>query len=119
MGLKTTNYEIKKLGITLPTAYAIIKNVEVHGTIGKALFHIQTSRENTNLQPFEKVYFDFKVNRNESPYITAYRLAKQDEVALKRNPKFDHRKSASEQSEPEFIEVRTPAPFSGWQDDIL
>ena len=25
MGLKTTNYEVKKLGITLPVAYAIIK----------------------------------------------------------------------------------------------
>lgn len=29
MGLKTTNYEVKKLGITLPEAYAVIGKVEL------------------------------------------------------------------------------------------
>ena len=41
MGLQTTNYEVKKLGITLDTAYAIVSKLSVDGTHGQAEFHIQ------------------------------------------------------------------------------
>ena len=77
MGLKTFNYEVKKLGITVPTAYAIIRNMEIHGSKGKAEFIIQSTRETTKTkEPLERFYLDFCVNRNENPYITAYNTAK-------------------------------------------
>lgn len=30
MGLKKTNYEVKDLGITLPTAYAVVRKLDRH-----------------------------------------------------------------------------------------
>lgn len=125
MGLRTTNYEIKKLGITLPTAYAIIKNIEIHGNVGKALFYIQTSRNTTGtLKPLQKIYFDFDVIRTENPYITAYRTAKTARIKIKRNPQahyiIDEKgKRVVDPETPEFVEVAIPGPFTGWEDDIV
>lgn len=77
MGLKTTNYEVKSLGITVPTAYAIIRDMEIKGSKGKAELVIQASREAASeKQPLEKIYVNFSVNRNENPYVTAYNAAK-------------------------------------------
>lgn len=78
MALKTTNYEVKDLGLTLTTAYAIIHRLEVDGENGRAEFYIQNSpRENAlNLKPLERKIVSFKVNRAESPFTTAYNTAK-------------------------------------------
>ena len=49
MGLYKENYESKKLGITLPRAYAYITDFKLKEsggkTYGRAIFAIQTSRE--------------------------------------------------------------------------
>ena len=124
MGLKTTNYEIKKLGITVPTAYAIIKNIEVHGEVGKALFYIQTNRDNTDkMKPLQRVYWDFNVDRNENPYITAYNSAKTYRVKIKNNPnKYmvdENGDRVINPESPETIEIHIPGPFVGWEDDII
>jgi hypothetical protein len=78
MGFKKQNYTIKKTMVTLPEAYAIIKNIYIAGQHGTADFVIQSSRDNSMfLQPLDIVRVNFEVNRNESPYITAYRKAKE------------------------------------------
>ena len=109
MGLKTNNYEVKKLGITLPEAYAIISHLTVSGDSGYAEFAIQSTRDNSlKLQPIEIVRVDFKVDRNESPYITAYRQAKAQREINRFN-------QDTEQMEPVFI----PGFFSNWDNDIV
>lgn len=76
MGLKITNYESKKLGITLPNAYALITELKMANGYGSAEFSIQTSREAAMTLPaIEKVRIDFAVNRNESLMVTAYKKA--------------------------------------------
>ena len=108
MGLKINNYKVKNRGITLPEAYAIINRLTVSGNSGYAEFYIQSSRDNSlKLQPIDTVRVDFKVNRNESPYITAYRQAK----AQKEIRKYNAEKK-------EFETVIENAPFYGWEDDI-
>lgn len=109
MGLKTTNYEIKKLGITIPTAYAIIRNIEIHGSVGKAEFVIQATRDLASTkQPLDKFYLDFPVNRNENPYITAYNKAKGTTEKVKKDKKTKN-----------LIYEYIPNILYGWEDDIL
>lgn len=108
MGFKTKNFEVKKLGIVLPEAYAIISHLAVSGTSGYAEFAIQSSRDNSlKLQPIETVRIDFKVDRNESPYVTAYRKAKSQKEVKRFN-----------QETKEMETVLVGEPFYGWEDDI-
>ena len=108
MGFKTNNYEVKKLGIVLPEAYAIISRLTVSGNSGFAEFAIQSTRDNSlKLQPIETVRVDFKVDRNESPYITAYRQAK----AQKEGVRYNYETHKEEK-------VLINEPFYGWSDDI-
>jgi hypothetical protein len=87
MGFKTTNYTIQKTMITLPEAYALIKNIRIDGKSGVAEFAIQSSRNNSMfLQPVDVVKVFFEVDRNESPYITAYRKAKESKEVFIPNP---------------------------------
>lgn len=107
MGLKTTNYEVKELGMTLPEAYALIQNISVMGETGSADIAIQSTRENAmRLRPIKTVTVTFSINRNESPYITAYKAAT---TAGKI-------KVPSQNGGIETITI--PAPFDGWEDDI-
>lgn len=109
MGFKTNNYEVKKLGITLPEAYAIIKSLTVEGESGFAEFAIQSTRDNSlKMRPVETIRVDFKVNRNESPYITAYRQAKSQKEVRKFN-------SATRLQETVLVNE----PFYDWYDDIV
>ena len=57
MGLYKQNYESKKLGIVLPEAYALIKALHINGEYGRAIFEIQTSRDNC----FEKEPIEWRV----------------------------------------------------------
>lgn len=108
MGLKTTNYEVKELGITLPEAYALIKNINVIGNIGSADIAIQSTRDNAmNLNPIKIVTVRFPIDRNESPYITAYKAA--TTARKEKVPTKDGRTL-------ETIEI--PALFDSWEDDI-
>ena len=109
MGLKTTNYEVKNLGIVLPEAHAIIKDLMVKGQNGYAIFAIQSSRENAekvvagDLSALEEVRVDFDVNRDANDRATAYEKAKGQTVKLSVDMK----------------EILVNEPFYGWQDDIV
>lgn len=109
MALTKTNYEVKDLGITLSMAYAIIHRIEVDGESGVAEFYIQNSpRDNAfNLKPLERKIVRFAVNRDESPFTTAYNEAKGTHKGKRRN---------EETGEIENIDI--PNAFNGWEDDI-
>lgn len=109
MGLKKTNYEVKDLGLTLSTAYAIIHRLEVDGDKGVAEFYIQNSpREKAfELKPLERVIIPFDVNRNESPFITAYTKAKGTYTVKAYNVETH-----------QYEDVEKPMPLNGWEDDI-
>ena len=110
MGLKTTNYEVKKLGIVLPTAYAIIKDLYIKGEYARADFVIQANRTATSeKEPLEIVKVEFALNRNESPFITAYKTAKGQHYENKYNEKT---------KQVEKVVVNNSI-FYGWQDDYV
>ena len=74
MALKTTNYEIKEMGITLPEVVAL---VEVDTEKQTATFKIGVSRQailDGKVVKTRKISVPF--NRNENPYETAYNYAK-------------------------------------------
>ena len=103
MGLVKDNYEIKSLGITLPKAYAIVKNISIYGTSGHATIVVQQSRELAiGKSPLEKHEIEFIVDRNENPYNTAYRAAKTNKEIGNGD---------------EIITIE--APFNDWTDDIV
>ena len=105
MGLKTTNYTIRSNGLTLPEAYAAIRNIDIYGSKGMAYFGIHMNRENAldeKLEPLGTVCIQFDVNRNENPYVTAYNLAK-SAVYVKKGSHVTKREM----------------PFCGWEDDCL
>lgn len=109
MGLKKENYEIKELGLTLPAAYAIIHRLEIDGNNGIAEIYIQSSpRENAvTLKPLKREFIRFKVDRNENPFITAYKEAKKITIQTVVN----------KDGEEEKVEFK--APFADWTDDIV
>lgn len=91
MGVKTKNYEAKSMGITLPEAYAIIQGIQIERNSAVATFAIQCTRDNAlGKTPIEVKKMHFAVNRNENPFVTAYKLAKAE-----------------------------GGIFAGWQDDII
>lgn len=99
MGLKTKNYTLKKSGITLPEAYAAITKCEIYGTQGTAYIGIhQTRADALHKEPLEVVPIRFELNRDEHPYKTAYK----------------HAKDFEELENGETV----PMPFNGWTDDI-
>lgn len=110
MGLYKQNYESKKLGIVLPKAYALIKELHINGEYGRAIFEIQTSRDNCfEKEPIERVELNtFKVNRDENPYVTAYKKMREGSIEEVINP---------ETGEKETVE--SGMPFYKWQDDII
>lgn len=109
MGLKKTNYEITELGMTLPIAYAMVKDIEIRGEHALATIAVQQSRDFAlTKKPIATAAIRFKVNRNENPYETAYKLAK------------GTKKEAVKNEETQKLEViDVPMPFYGWEDDII
>lgn len=109
MGLKTTNYTVKELGITLPNAYALIKDLRVQNNIVTANFVIQATRETAaTLKPIETVSITFKFNRNENPIVTAYNLVK----SKIKDYVYDEELK-------EHVEEEIAMPLYGWIDDIV
>lgn len=109
MGLQTTNYEVKKLGITLDTAYAIVSKLSVDGTHGQAEFHIQADREKAfTLEPIEKVNITFEVERDKNPLEQAYEASK----AVRTVKEWDFNTHTWRTKE-------IQKPFYGWEDDII
>lgn len=109
MGFKTTNYTSKTLNITLLTAYATIRKLSVDGNSGYAIFAIHTTRENSlKNKPVELVRVDFAVNRNESPYVTAYRQAKEKRQIRRFN--VDTKR---------YENVEIDGEFTSWENDLI
>jgi len=77
MGLKTTDYEIKKSGITVQEAYAQISQLSVteDGTC-YATFKIQQTRDAMNLSALDRKSIVCKINKSLPIYEQVYVIAK-------------------------------------------
>jgi hypothetical protein len=78
MGLKKTNFVSNSTGQSLPTAYAVLKNLIIEKDDNvRAIFAIQTSRENaTRYKPIDTATIWFKWDRKTDPAKMAYEFAK-------------------------------------------
>ena len=118
MGLKTTNYTVKRTGQFLTNAYAMVKNLHVFGVSGYAEIIVQTSRENADkclkgqLDAIETKRIDFKVDRDANDRATAYEAAKQKKTRREQSGELD------ENGMPIEVEVVVDEQFFGWDDDI-
>lgn len=66
MGLKTTNYELKRFGITLPEAYARLTNVNIN-LEGEAfgVFEIHQERDDlTTSEALDRVHLTTTINKD-------------------------------------------------------
>lgn len=111
MGFKTKNFEVKELGITLPEAYAVVDEIKIEGECGYAYIKVQTSRENAlnnSLKPFYVERIDFFVERNENPYETVYRKAKEPKISVRYN-----------RTTKGFDSIEEESVFSSWEDDKI
>lgn len=110
MGLFKYNYVSKSTGVTLPTAYAVIKDIVLNGENGRAIFVIQSSRENTKtFKPIDKVEVKFVWDRKSDIAKVAYETAKtevltREEYNLKTN---------------ETVIIKEQGLLYGWLDDIV
>lgn len=79
MGLKTTNYELSELGITIPDAYAQIEHLSVN-IDGRchANFKIQTTRDAMNKESLDRVSVRFESDKSLPIYEQAYNYAKKN-----------------------------------------
>lgn len=109
MGLKTTNYEVKKLGITLPNAYAVIGKVEMNERgSGYAEMIIQATRDNAlKLQAIDTKRVDFTWDRKKSIAECIYEAAKVEKTSRRMN-----------RETREMEEVVVDTMFKDWVDDI-
>lgn len=111
MGLKINNYEVKSMNVTLPTAYAVIRDITVKGEMGVATFAIHESRElaiNSTIRPYHTENVHFKVERNVNDRVTAYAKATTPYVEKQYN------------DETGKLEEVTKYPFFyGWGNDIV
>lgn len=110
MGLKTTNYEVHNLGITLPEAYAKIREMRLRkDNVVDVTFVVQTTRENTErLAPIETRSIHFTWDRKSDLAETAYAEAKKREEYKSRDPQTGKE-----------VTLYNDAPFYGWTDDIV
>ena len=78
MGLKTTNYEIKDLGITVPTAYAQVTSLFVDkDSNAYADFSIQQNREDIgNKEAFATESINCVIDKTQPIYTQVYNKAK-------------------------------------------
>ena len=108
------NYESKKLGITLSKAYAYItdfKMRETNGeTYGRAIFSIQTSRENcVEKAPIEEVILEsVKLDRTKNVLTQVYEKMKEGSTEEVINPETGKKEI-----------VKSGMPFYEWEDDIV
>lgn len=77
MGLKTTNYELERFGITLPNVYARLSQVDIdlegnaHG-----FFTISKTREDE--KAVETKIFNCQIDKNQLIHEQIYNAAKED-----------------------------------------
>lgn len=102
MGFKKTNYEVKDLGIVIPEAYAVIVDLSISRSRGRATFGVQTSRSacfDHRTLTYTTVNFNYD-DRTKNPFEEAYKAGKCNTV--------------------DSVTGRTVlAPFADWEDDIV
>lgn len=81
MGLKTTNYTVANFGISLPTAYARLAdvNIDINGNaFGK--FEVHQTRDDMMMQrsPFDTFYVNYVIDKDQPIHKQIYQLAKKD-----------------------------------------
>ena len=108
MGFKTTNYEIKKLGQTIPEAYAMLyKTHQEHNSIA-ATFAIQSSRENIDkLEPLETRKIHVVWDRKTPIQEAIYNAAKTRTIEY------------VDEETGEQVSYEIKGIFDGWEDDIV
>lgn len=106
--LKTTNYEVKKLGITVPEAYAVA-DFTIDGNSCYVTVKIQTSRENAQkLDPLETINTRFEIDRNKNPFEEVYNKLKGRTV--------ENRYNATTKK---VEQITVNGVLYGWKDDIV
>ncbi len=80
MGLKTTNYEVKELGITIPTAYAQITNLFVnkYGTVQAEISVQQTRDDVVRNNALEVKNIRCNIDKTKHIYTQVYNAAKEE-----------------------------------------
>lgn len=110
MGLKTTNYKIKKMNdFVLPNAYAYIIKCYSERQSGWADIGVFADRESAEngAEPFEVKRIYFTIDRNENDRQTAYTEAKKQ-----------IKKEEYNEETHTYDIVMVDGMFTNWQDDI-
>lgn len=112
--LKTNNYVVKSYNLTLPTAYAAVRDVDTRLERTSARIGIFKSREdalNPAVKPFEAitVVFDTARDSDKNVHTLAYEAAKKAVVAVQ---KYDPETGAP-------INMGEKRIFEDWTDDIV
>jgi hypothetical protein len=108
MGLRKENYLAEHIDVVFPEAYATIRKLHIDGKSGVAEFVIQTSRDKSmSAMPIEVVKVYFEVDRNENPYVTAYKKAKEC------REDFDFNQDGK------MEKMLVKSYFTDWEDDII
>lgn len=111
MALKTTNYVSKSMGITLPIAYAVLKNLIIEtNNRARAIFAIQTSREAAQqYNAIDEVEVHFVWDRKTDAAKMSYETAKtQTKEVEKYNPETG-----------EMVTGMEYGTLYGWQDAFV
>lgn len=104
MGLVQNNYYSSNTGIVLPKAYAILKDLVVNGNNVRAIFAIQSSRENSKtFNPIDTVEIYFEWDRKSDLAQMAYEKAKTQKTEFHNGE----------------IEIEKHGKLYGWADDIV
>lgn len=80
MGLKTTNYKAKSFGITIPTAYARLTNINIDlsGEVF-GIFEIHQTRDDINTKsPIERKNLNCIIDKELPIYKQIYEKAKEE-----------------------------------------
>lgn len=111
MGLKTKNYVSKSMGLELPEAYAVLKNLVIEtDNRARAIFAVQASRENAqNYQALDKVEVHFVWDRKTDPAKMAYEAAKTETRTVE----------MYNEATNTAIPVTEKGTLNGWEDDIV
>lgn len=126
MGLYKSNYEVKDLGITLPTAYAVIRKIERREGKGAAEIWVHQSREAALGKNFlERKIVQFKCDDYENPCAAAYlaALTKPDipetyEEVITTTEEVNGELKEVQHTVQKIRMVKGDAPFEGWLNDV-
>ncbi len=108
MGLKTTNFEIKNLGLTLPEAYCILHKLQQNRNHVTATFAVQATRDKAQtLTPLSTVEVRFSWDRKTDLAQAAYAELKRSKTVKR----YDEETKT-------VVDVEIPSVFASWEDDV-